>query len=77
LVPKESTTILPYPNYSINANYMDMTKFTSVNNAGFIGVKGVLNNWIRQGIKELTKEEIYRRSNDAGFATILIFKRLD
>ena len=52
---------------------MDMTKFISVNDAGFIGIKGVLNDWIRQGIEESTREEIHGRSNNAAFATTLTF----
>ena len=44
VVPEESATILPYPNCGIDANHMDMTKFTSLNNARFIGIKGVLDN---------------------------------
>lgn len=44
IVPEESATILPHPNCGINANHIDITKFTSLNDAGFISVKGVLNN---------------------------------
>ena len=73
VVPEESATILPYPNCGIDTNHMDMTKFTSVNDAGFIGIKGVLNDWIRQGIEESTREEIHGRPNDAAFATTLTF----
>ena len=73
VVPKESATILPYPNCGIDANHMDIMKFTSVNDAGFIGIKGVVNDWIRQGIEESTKEEIHGRPNDAAFATTLTF----
>jgi hypothetical protein len=48
VVPEESATMLPHPNCGIDSNHMDMTKFTSSNDAGFISVKGVLNEWIKR-----------------------------
>lgn len=52
VVPEESATILPYPNCGIDANHMGMTKFTSQNDAGFISLKGVLDDWIKRGREE-------------------------
>jgi hypothetical protein len=48
VVPEESATMLPYPNCGIDANHMDMTKFTSSNDAGFINLNGVLEDWIQR-----------------------------
>ncbi|KAF2679033.1 hypothetical protein K458DRAFT_375424 [Lentithecium fluviatile CBS 122367] len=56
VVPEESATMLPHPNCGINANHMDMTKFTSGHDAGFISVKGVFNDWIRQRAEQSTTE---------------------
>jgi hypothetical protein len=42
VVLEESATILPYPNCGIDMNHMDMTKFTSLDDAGFLSIKGVL-----------------------------------
>jgi hypothetical protein len=47
VVPQESAEMLPHPNCGIDANHMDMTKFTSSNDAGFISLKGVLGDWIK------------------------------
>lgn len=52
VVPEESATMLPYPNCGIDANHMDMTKFTSRHDAGFISLKGVLDDWIGRGKEE-------------------------
>jgi hypothetical protein len=52
VVPEESATILPYPNCGIDANHMDMTKFTSLRDAGFISLKGVLDDWIEKEKEE-------------------------
>lgn len=56
VVPEESATILPYPNCGIDANHMDMTKFTSSNDSGFINIKGVLNDWIKRGANQAIRE---------------------
>jgi hypothetical protein len=48
VVPEESATMLPYSNCGIDSNHMDMTKFTSPNDAGFINLKGVLEDWIQR-----------------------------
>ncbi|KAF2438446.1 hypothetical protein P171DRAFT_423656 [Karstenula rhodostoma CBS 690.94] len=56
VVPEESATILPYPNCGIDANHMDMSKFTSLRDAGFISLKGVLDNWIEEGKEEAACE---------------------
>jgi hypothetical protein len=42
VVPEESATMLPHPNCGIDADHMDMTKFSSSHDAGFINLKGVL-----------------------------------
>ena len=52
VVPEESATILSYPNCGIDANHMDMTKFSSRHDAGFISLKGVLDDWIKRGEEE-------------------------
>jgi len=54
VVPEESATILPYPNYGIDANHMDMTKFTSSHDAGFMNLKGVLDDWFKRGKEDAT-----------------------
>jgi hypothetical protein len=56
VVPEESATILPYPNCGIDANHMDMTKFSSTQDAGFISLKGVLDDWIKRGKEDATQE---------------------
>lgn len=56
VVPEESATILPYPNCGIDANHMNMTKFTSLNDAGFISIRGVLADWIQRGMQQLIRE---------------------
>jgi hypothetical protein len=48
IVPKESAIMLPHPNSGIDANHMDMTKFTSSHDAGFINLQGVLDDWIKR-----------------------------
>ena len=48
VVPEESATMLPHPNCGIDANHMDMTKFTSLQDAGFVNLKGVLEDWIKR-----------------------------
>jgi Putative serine esterase (DUF676) len=72
VVPEESATILPYPNCGIDANHMDMTKFTSLNDAGFINIQGVLNDWIEQRRKQPT-QKTDGRSNDAASMATLAF----
>jgi hypothetical protein len=56
VVPEESATMLPHPNCGINANHMDMTKFTGLHDAGFINIKGVLDDWIRRRAQEAACE---------------------
>jgi hypothetical protein len=72
VVPEESATMLPYPNCGIDANHMDMTKFTSLNDAGFISVKGVLDDWIKRGREQATREAD-AQPNDVASAAKLTF----
>lgn len=72
VVPEESATMPQHPNCGIDANHMDMTKFTSVHDAGFINVKGVLDDWIRQ-ITEESSTEASNRRNGVGSAATLTF----
>ena len=72
VVPEESATLLPYPNCGIDANHMDMTKFSGLNDAGFISIKGVLDDWIERGTEQPT-QEAKERSNDAASAATLTF----
>lgn len=69
VVPEESATILPYPNCGIDANHMDMTKFSSTQNAGFISLKGVLDDWIKRGKEEATQETPAEAKHAAPAAT--------
>ena len=75
IMPEYDVELLERTNVSLTpiVALTQTTKFISVNDAGFIGIKGVLNDWIRQGIEESTREEIHGRSNNATFATILTF----
>ena len=70
VVPEESATMLPYPNCGIDANHIDMTKFTSLNDAGFISINGVLNDWIRQETEQSTRETNPRDKDVASAATL-------
>ena len=72
VVPEESATILPHPNCGIDANHMDMTKFTSLNDAGFVNVKGVLDDWLERGSRQLNRESV-GRSDDATSSVTLTF----
>jgi hypothetical protein len=70
VVPEESATILPYPNCGINANHMDMTKFTSAQDAGFVSLKGVLDDWVRRGKEQATQENPTKAKHSASAATM-------
>lgn len=70
VVPEESATILPYSNCGIDANHMDMTKFTSSNDAGFISIRGVLDDWIKQITEQATQETDAQPKNSASAAKL-------
>ena len=72
VVPEESATILPYPNCGVDADHMNMTKFTSLNDAGFIKIKGVLDDWIRRG-REQSTEETSAQVKDTASAAPMTF----
>lgn len=46
IVPKDSAIFQQYPNTSIHANHMDMTKFSDANDPGYCSVRGILQDWI-------------------------------
>jgi hypothetical protein len=56
VVPEESAMMLPHPSCGIDANHMDMTKFTGSNDAGFINLRGVLHEWIKCRVAEASEE---------------------
>jgi hypothetical protein len=56
VVPEEAATMLPHPNCGIDANHMDMTKFTSLHDAGFINLQGVLDDWIKRAKSSKTPD---------------------
>jgi hypothetical protein len=68
VVPEESATMLPHPNCGIDANHMDMTKFTSSNDAGFISLKGVLDDWIKHVNSSATPDTDGQADNMASTA---------
>ena len=70
VVPEESATMLPYPNCGIDANYMDMIKFTNLKDAGFISIKGVLDDWIKRVKKQASQENNTRANNVASLAML-------
>jgi hypothetical protein len=70
VVPEESATMLPYPNCGIDANHMDMTKFTNLKDAGFISIKGVLDDWIKRVKEQASRENDARANNVASPATL-------
>jgi pimeloyl-ACP methyl ester carboxylesterase len=45
VVPRESATMSPHPSHGIDANHMDMAKFTGSDDAGFISLRSVLHEW--------------------------------
>jgi hypothetical protein len=51
VVPEKFITILPYLNCGINANHINIIKFINLNDAGFISIKKVLDNWIKRAKK--------------------------
>jgi hypothetical protein len=70
VVPEESATMLPHPNCGIDANHMDMTKFTSLQDAGFVNLKGVLDDWIKRVKSLKTSDTNGEAGNVASAATI-------
>jgi protein SERAC1 len=54
IVPKHSAILAAYPNRGIHANHMDMTKFSSPQDAGYIAVSGQLWRWVKE-IKAVLK----------------------
>jgi hypothetical protein len=48
IVPKDSAILPQYLNASIYANYMDMTKFSSANDAGYMAVSSLLRDWVKE-----------------------------
>ena len=53
VVPKDSAILPGYILIGIHAHHMDMTKFATVDDAGFVAVCGELRRWVR----EITKVE--------------------
>ena len=70
VVPEESATMLPHPNCGIDANHMDMTKFTSLHDAGFINLRGVLDDWIKRAKSSKTSDVNVQAENAASAATM-------
>ena len=70
VVPEESATMLPHPNCGIDANHMDMTKFTGLHDAGFIGIKGVLDDWIKRAKEQKSLETNAEAKDVASTATM-------
>jgi hypothetical protein len=58
VVPEESATMPAYPNCGIDANHMDMTKFTSLQDAGFINLKDELDGWMKHAKSAKTSDKI-------------------
>lgn len=46
IVSDDSARMKQYPNLSIHANHMDMTKFSGSTDAGYISIRGVLREWV-------------------------------
>jgi hypothetical protein len=65
VVPEESATMLPHPNCGIDANHMDMTKFTSLQDAGFINLRGVLGDWMKYAKSQKTSDKTARATKMA------------
>jgi hypothetical protein len=70
VVPEESATMLPHPNCGIDANHMEMTKFTSLRDAGFINLKGVLDDWIERAKQRKTPDMNAVAENAVSSATM-------
>jgi hypothetical protein len=70
VVPEESATMLPYPNCGIDANHMDMTKFTGPKDAGFINLKGVLEDWSQRARVPDSPDEKVEVANATSLATM-------
>ncbi|KAF2709069.1 hypothetical protein K504DRAFT_468277 [Pleomassaria siparia CBS 279.74] len=70
VVPEESATMLPHPNCGIDANHMDMTKFTSSHDPGFINLEGVLDDWIKRDKRPKTPDVNAEAENVASSATM-------
>ena len=70
VVPEESATMLPHPNCGIDANHMDMTKFTSLHDAGFTNLKGVLDDWIKRAKDSKTSNTTSEAKSVASAATM-------
>jgi hypothetical protein len=70
VVPEESATMLPHPNCGIDANHMEMTKFTSLRDAGFINLKGVLDDWIERHKRRKTPDMNAVAENAVSSATM-------
>jgi hypothetical protein len=52
IVSEDSARLEQYPSLSIHANHMDMTKFSGNTDAGYISVRGILQDWIGKLKKE-------------------------
>ena len=72
VVPEESATMLPHPNCGIDANHMDMTKFTSLHDAGFTNLKGVLDDWIKRA-KDLKTSNTTSEAKSVASAATMTF----
>jgi len=70
VVPEESATMLPHPNCGIDANHMDMTKYTSLRDVGFINLTGVLDDWIKRAKRPKTPDMNAEAKNVASPATM-------
>ncbi|KAH6668689.1 hypothetical protein B0J14DRAFT_546785 [Halenospora varia] len=55
IVPEESAILEQYPNLPIHANHSDMTKFSGVNDPGYVSVCGRLKNWVNK-LEEVKSE---------------------
>merc|ERR1712137_243041 len=62
--------MLPHPNCGIDANHMDMTKFTSLHDAGFTNLKGVLDDWIKRAKDSKTSNTTSEAKSVASAATM-------
>ncbi|KAH8803004.1 hypothetical protein F5884DRAFT_756306 [Xylogone sp. PMI_703] len=48
VVPIHSAILPVYPSIGIHSNHMDMTKFDSEDNLGFVSVVGELRRWVKE-----------------------------
>ncbi|OSS51656.1 hypothetical protein B5807_03135 [Epicoccum nigrum] len=62
--------MLPHPNCGIDANHIDMTKFTSLHAAGFTNLKGVLDDWIKRAKDSKTSNTTSEAKSVASAATM-------